>query len=75
MMFVAWPVCEASAIFLTGCQRDPVVLGDRDEQEGHAETDQRRHVQLPEGEAVVVERERDRDEPDGREHRRDDDAR
>ena len=24
MMFVACPVCEASAIFFTGCQREPV---------------------------------------------------
>ena len=74
MMFVACPVCDASAIDFTGFQRVPgVVLGDRDEREGDAEADQRRAVQLPEAELAAVERHRDGDEADRGEDRRDDD--
>ena len=66
-----------------GCARDVlhrlpararVVLGDRDEQERHAEPDQRRAVQVPEAERTGVVRHRDRDEPDRREDRGDDHA-
>ena len=53
--------------------RAGVVLGDRDQQEGHAEADQRRAVQVPEAELAVVEGERDRDEPDRRQERGDHD--
>ena len=51
-----------------------VVLGDRDKEERHGEADQRRHVELPEREAVAVERGRHGDEPERGEERRDDDA-
>ena len=43
MMFVAWPVWDALAISLTGFQRGAgVELGDRHEQEGDDQPDQRR---------------------------------
>ena len=47
-----------------------VVLGDPDQQEGDAEADERRDVEVPEAERAVVEGHRDRDEPDrGEDHR------
>ena len=51
-----------------------VELGDRDEQERDRQPDEGRAVQLPEREPAVVERLRDRDEPDRREQRCHDDA-
>ena len=51
-----------------------VVLGDRDEQEGDREADERRAVELPERELRPLERLRDGDEPDRGEHRRGEDA-
>ena len=54
MMFVAWPVVEAFEIILTGGPAGAgVELGDRDQQEGHAQTDQRAAVELAEAERVV----------------------
>ena len=51
-----------------------VELGDRDEQEGDREPDERRAVELPERELPAVECLRDRDEPDRRQHGRDQNA-
>ena len=51
-----------------------VELRDRDEQERDRKADERRAVELPEGEPAAVERLRDRDEADRGEDRRDDDA-
>jgi hypothetical protein len=65
MMLVACPLDRLPA-------RAGVVLGDRHEQERHAQTDQRRPVQVPEGEGAAVVRLRDRDEAERGEHGRDD---
>ena len=54
--------------------RAGVELGDRDQQEGDHEADERRAVELAEAEAALVERHRDGDEADRREHRGDEDA-
>ncbi len=51
--------------------RAGVVLGDRDQQERDDQTDDCRHVEVGEAVDPAVEAHRDRDEPDRREHRRD----
>ena len=74
MMFVAWPVREADRDLL---HRPPagagVELGDRDQQEGHDQADERGDVEVPEAEPARVVGERDRDEADRGEHGRDED--
>ena len=73
MMFVACPVVEASAIFLTGSSGAGIELGDRDEQERDARPTARSR-KAARTRTVAVERLRDRDEPERRKHGRDDDA-
>src|SRR6266508_4572082 len=48
-----------------------VAWPDRDEQERHDQADDRRDVEIPEAELAAVERGRDGDEAERRQHRRD----
>ena len=42
MMFVAWPVCEASAMLLTGLEAGRgVVVREQEDQSGHRKSDKR----------------------------------
>ena len=75
MMFVAWPGLRRLRDRLDRVPAGAgVELRDRDEREGDPEPDERGAVELAEAEPAVVERHRDGDEADRREHGGDHDA-